>query len=155
MSPDYLFSSPEPKAHWWAFRIGRPQSSVCLSSILYKHLLLRNRLASRSQISYGASRGWWNESLFKRSRSHDQDGLHAKMASMPIYGKKLKKSFSVEWKGQWPWNLVCSFGYSSTTKFIQMMTLGWCWPNLRQGQICSRMLLYGIKVKQWIFQKLL
>ena len=24
-----LFSSPEPKAHWWAYRVGRPPSSVC------------------------------------------------------------------------------------------------------------------------------
>ena len=36
-----------------------------------------------------------------------------------------------------------------------MMTLGWPWPILRQGQIWSLMLLYGKKVKQWIFQKLL
>ena len=38
--------------------------------------------------------------------------------------------------------------------FAQMMTLGWLWPILRQGQIWSLMLLYGKKVKQWIFQKL-
>ena len=24
------FSSPEPKAHWWAYSIGRPLSSVCM-----------------------------------------------------------------------------------------------------------------------------
>ena len=29
-----------------------------------------------------------------------------KMAAMPIYGKNLKKSFSPEPKGRWPWNLV-------------------------------------------------
>ena len=28
-------------------------------------------------------------------------------------------------------------------KFIQMMTLSWPWPILRQGQIWSLMLLYG------------
>ena len=43
----------------------------------------------------------------------------------------------------------------STTKFVQMMTLGWPWPILWQGQIWSFMHLYGKKVKQWIFQKLL
>ena len=53
------------------------------------------------------------------------------------------------------WNLVCIIGCSSTTKFAQMMTLGWPWPILRQGQIWSLMLLYGKQVKQWIFQKLL
>ena len=78
-----------------------------------------------------------------------------KMAAMPIYGKNLKKSSSLEPKGWCPWNLVCSIGYSSTTKFVQMMTQGWPWPILQQGQIWSLVLFYGKKVKQWIFQKLL
>ena len=82
-------------------------------------------------------------------------GQLTKMAAMPIYGKNLKQSSSPEPKGRWPWNLVCSIGCSSTTKFVQIMTLGWPWPILRQGQIWSLMLLYGKKVKQWIFQKLL
>ena len=72
-------------------------------------------------------------------------GHMTKMANMPIYGKNLKKSSSPEPKDRWPWNLVCSFGCTSTTKFVQMMTLGWPWPILRQGQICSLMLLYGEK----------
>ena len=60
-----IFSSPEPKAHWWAYRTGRPPSSVCLSvvclsSTLFKHLLLRNHWADWSQISYGVSMGWGN-----------------------------------------------------------------------------------------------
>ena len=77
------------------------------------------------------------------------------MAAMPIYVKNLKRSSSLEPKGRWPWKFVCSIGYSSTTKFIQMITLGWPWPILRQGQIWSPMLVYGKKLKQWIFQKLL
>ena len=82
-------------------------------------------------------------------------GHMIKMAAMPIYGKNVKKSSTLELKGRWPWNLVCIVGCSSTTKFAQMMTLSWRWPILRQGQIWSLMLLYGKKVKQWIFQKLL
>ena len=81
-------------------------------------------------------------------------GHMTKMATMPIYGKNFKKSSSLEPKGQWPWNLICGIGCSSTTKYVQMMTLGWPWPILREGQIWSLMLLYGKKVKQWIFQKL-
>ena len=70
----FIFSSSEQKAHWWAYRIGRPPSSVCLSSTLF----LRNHLANQSQSnSYGASMGWGNESLFKGSRSHDKGGHHA------------------------------------------------------------------------------
>ena len=38
--------------------------------------------------------------------------------------------------------------------FVQMMNLGWPWPILWQGQILTLMLVYGMKVKQWIFQKI-
>ena len=54
--------------------------------------------------------GWLNESLFKWSRSHDQDGRHA------YTWWKTLKSFSLELSDRWPWNLVCSIGYASTTK---------------------------------------
>ena len=56
--------------------------------LLVKDLLLQNRLAYQSQISYGASLGWGNKSLFAGSGSHDQDGRHA------IYGKNPSKIFS-------------------------------------------------------------
>ena len=81
------------------------------------------------------------------------NGLYhmTKLAAMPIYGKNLKKSYSLEPKGRWPWKLVCSIGYSSTTKLGQMKSLGWPWPVLCQGQIWSLMLLYEKKEKQWIF----
>ena len=57
------------------------------------------------------------------------------MATMPIYGKNLKKSSSPEAIDRWSWNLVCCIVYVSTTKLVQIMTLGWPWPILRQGQI--------------------
>ena len=68
------------------------------------------------------------------------------MAAMPIYDNNLKKKSSPAANSRWPWKLVCSIGYSNTTKFVQMMTLGWPWPILRQGQIWSLMLLYGKRV---------
>ena len=43
----------------------------------FKHLLLQNCLANQSQILCGASLGRGDESLYKWSRSHDQDGRHA------------------------------------------------------------------------------
>ena len=73
-------------------------------------------------------------------------GHMTNMAAMPIYGKNLKKSSSLEPIDWWPWNLVCSIVYARPTKVIQIMTLG-PWPILRQGQIWSRRLLYG---KKWI-----
>ena len=69
-----------------------------------------------------------------------------KMATMPIYGKNLKKSSSLEPINQWPWNVVFSIVYGSTTKVVQIMTLGWPWLILRRSQIWSCRLLYG---KQW------
>ena len=65
-------------------------------------------------------------------------GHMTNMAAMPIYGKNLKKSSSPEPIDQWPWNLVWSIVYASTTKIVQIMTLGWPWPILRQGQIWSQ-----------------
>ena len=37
-------------------------------------------------------------------------GHMTKTPTMPIYGKNLKKSSSLEPTGQWPWNLVSSIG---------------------------------------------
>ena len=68
------------------------------------------------------------------------------MATMPIYGKNLKNS-SPEPIDRWPWNLVCSIVYASTTKVVQIMTLDWPWPILHQGQIWLHRLLYG---RKWI-----
>ena len=149
-----IFSSPEPKAHRWAYRICRPSLSIVVvvrrgrrpswsSPTLFKHLL-RNHWAHRSQTSYGASMGWENESLFKRSRSHDQDGRHAHIWKKKKKKKNLKKFSSLAPKGKWPLNLVCSIECSSTTKSVQMMTLGWPWPILfydkvKFGPLCFYM----------------
>ena len=54
-----------------------PWSVVRPSSTMLKHLLLRNRLADRSQILCAASLGRGNEILFAVSGSHDQNGRHA------------------------------------------------------------------------------
>ena len=145
----HIFSSHEPQTHWWAYRIGRPLSSVRRLHSKFKHLLLRNHWADWSQIAYGVSIWDGGTKVYSNDPGH-----MTKMATMPIYGRNIKKSSS-ESKSRWPWNFVCSIGCSSTTKFIQMMTLGWPWPILRQGQIWSLMLLYGKKVKQSIFQKVL
>ena len=74
------------------------------------------------------------------------------MTNMPIYGKNLKKSSSsIEPIDRWPWNFVCSIVYASTTKVVQIMTLGWSWHILPPGQIWWHRLLYGKKWKLFIF----
>ena len=77
-------------------------------------------------------------------------GHKTRMAAMPISGINLK-NFSLEPKGRLPWILVCSIGCSSSTNFVQIMTLGWPWPILRQGQLWSLMLLHGKKVNNGFF----
>ena len=67
------------------------------------------------------------------------------IAAIPIYGKNLKKSPSPEPVDGRPWYLVCSIVYASTTKVVQIMTLGCPWPILCQGQIWPRRLLDGKK----------
>ena len=73
-----------------------------------------------------------------------------KMASRPIYGKNLQNSPSLEPRGRWHWKLVYNIWYSSTAKFLQMMTLDWPWPLLWHGQICFLMLLHGCKLIQLV-----
>ena len=123
-----FFSSSEPKAHWWAYRLGRPPSlsetTGPISHIFFHMELLWD--------------GWMKV-------CSTGPGHVTKAAAMTIYGKKLKRS-SLEPKCRWPWNLVCSIGCSSTVKFVQMRTLSWYWPILWQGQIWSLMLLYGKKM---------
>ena len=82
-------------------------------------------------------------------------GHMTNMAALPEYGKNLKKSSFPEPIDPWPWNLVCSIMYGSTAKIVQIMTLGWPWPILRQGQIWSHRLVYGKKWKLFIFWNLL
>ena len=52
-------------------------------------------------------------------------GHMTKMATTPIYCKNPKISSSLEPKGQWPWDLVCSIGDVGPTKFAQMMNIGY------------------------------
>ena len=85
-SQSRIFSSPEPKAHWRAYRIGRPPSST-----LFKYL--RNPLANQSQISYSP----WDGGTKVCSNG---PGHMTKMAAMPIYSKNLKKSSPPEPKGR-------------------------------------------------------
>ena len=39
----------------------------------------------------------------------NESGHMTNMATMPIYGKNLKKSSSPEPMDRWPWNLICTF----------------------------------------------
>ena len=62
----------------------------------------------------------WGTKVYSNGQGHMTN-----MAAMPIYGKNLRKYSPLEPNIWLTWKLVCSIGCSSTTKFIQMMILGW------------------------------
>ena len=80
-------------------------------------------------------------------------GHMTKMATISIYSKNLEKSLSLELNSQWSWILVCSIWYSSTAKFLQMMTQGWPLTFLHKCQLWFFMHFYGRMLKWWITQK--
>ena len=138
-----IISSPELKAQWWAYRIGRPL--VIRMCVCCQHFQTSSPLKPMGRLNVEAKFHMeppWEGGTKVCSNG---PGHMTKMAAMPIYGKNLKKISFPEPK-------VYNIGCISTTKFVQMMTLDWPWPILRQGQIRSLMLLYGKKVKKWIFR---
>ena len=87
---------------------------------MFKHLLLWNRLANQSQIVCGASLGRENESLYKSSRSHDQDGRHAH-----IWIKTFKNLF----QNQEPYDLE-TWHVALGTQALQNLYKWWPWVDL-------------------------
>ena len=85
---------------------------------ILKHLW--NHWINSTQISFGDSLGWGNESLHKCFWSHDQDSWYAHILKVQPF-----KTSSLEPKCQWPWDFLCSIGDDDPTKFAQMMILGW------------------------------
>ena len=115
---------------WWAYRIGRPPSYVVVHRPHSLNIFSSETTGPIKVIFHMEL--LWDGGTKVCSKG---PGHLTNMAAMPIYGKNLKKSSSAEPKGWWPWNLVCIIGCSSTTNFSQMMTLGWPWPILWQGQV--------------------
>ena len=109
---------------------------------IFKLLFLRN-LLDRLKPNF-----MWSFSVMGERKSVQM--VHVTWPRWPpftIYGKNMKNSSSLEPKDLWPWKFVCSIGYSSTTKFIQMMTLGWPWSILWLSQIWSPILFAWEKLK--------
>ena len=81
-------------------------------------------------------------------------GHMTNMATMPIYGKNLKKSNSPEAIDRWPRNLVCSIVYASTTK-VANYDPGLTLTYFTSKSIWLHRLLYGRKWKLFIFLELI
>ena len=105
----------------------RPSSSLSSSSLslssstIFKCLLLWNRLTNQSQILCGASLRRENESLFKWSRSHNQDGLHAHIWLKTFKNLLLQnqKSYDLE-----TWLVALA------TQALQSLYKWWPWVDL-------------------------
>ena len=99
--------------------IGYSWSGVRPSSVRHKQFqfLLQNRLPDQTKF-YVEPPSVGGVKVCSRHLGH-----MTKMAATPIYDKTLQKSSSPEPAGRFPRNLVCSIGVSSSSKFIQMMTL--------------------------------
>ena len=129
----------------------RHQTFVWKNVENFKRLLLWSLLANVVQILCGASLGWGNKRLLKRSQSIDQDGCHA------IYGKKS----SPEPNKPWCLNFAQILGDRRFTKIAKMMVPRWHLTFLRQGQICFSCIcmgpihIYGKNVENSYFGHLL
>ena len=110
--------------------VRRPSVVRPSSSASFKAFLLQNRWANQNQISYGASVGWGTK-VCSRGLGH----MNKMAETLYMYGKFLQKSSSPEPNCQWPCGLVFSIGALGPSQFVQMMTVGWPWPILRQCQI--------------------
>ena len=79
-----IFNSPEPKAHWWAYRIGRPLLSIIRrppSSIIFS-----SEATWPIEAKFHMEPPWVGLNIF----CSNGPGHMTKMAAMPIYGKNLK-----------------------------------------------------------------
>ena len=99
------------------------------------------------QISYDVSMGWGNESLFKRSWSM------TKMAAMPIYDKNLKKLFFSETKRPMTLKLSMQHWVLEYYQVYSNDDTGLTLTYFTARSNLSLMLLYGKKVKHWIFSE--
>ena len=114
---------------WYSYRIGRPPLSyVVIRRRPHSLNVFSSETTGPVKVKFHMELLWdGGTKVCSNGPSHI-----TKMAAMAIYGKNLKKSSSLEPKGQWSWIFVCIIRCLITTKFAQMMTLGWPWPILRQ-----------------------
>ena len=120
--------------HGWAYSIGRLR---CCSSIIW--------CPHSSNIFSSETSGPVKASMSFREKKFVQmiHVLRPRWPPCPYMVKTLPKSSSPKPASRWPLNWVYSIKDLGPTHFVQMMILGWPWPTLQQGQLCSLTLLYG------------
>ena len=99
------FSLPEPKTQWWACRIGRPLSFVCMYVCMYICMYVCmyvwqhfQRSSPRKPPVQSKSNFIWSlHGMWGMNMCSNGPGHVTKMAAMPIYGKNLKKILFCKW----------------------------------------------------------
>ena len=114
-----FLSSREPKAHWWASRIGRPQSSICLSSTLFNIFSSENTGPIEAKVHMESPLDWGMKVC------SNGPGHMTKMAAMPIYGENIKKS-SPEPKA----NNIETWYAASGARVLPSLFKWWPWVDL-------------------------
>ena len=109
-----IFISPMPKAHWCTYSIGRHPSYVVRLSTFSN--IFSSEATGPIEAKFHVEALWVGERKFLQMVMV----TWPRWPPCPYMEKTWKKSSSPEPKGWWPWNLICSIGYSSTTKFLQM-----------------------------------
>ena len=132
---------------WRACRIGRPLSSIVRHRRPHS-LNISSETTGSIKVKFHMALLW---DVGTKVCSNGP-GHMIKVVAMPIYGKNLKKNLLLRnQKAD-----LDSWYASSGAWVLPSLLKWWVWVDLlRQGQIWSLMLLYGKKVKQLIFQKLL
>ena len=152
-----IFSSPEPKAHWWAYGKGRHLSSVCMYVCVCvwgggcQHNQTSSETSGPIEAKFHVEPSWDGRTKV----CSNGPGHMTNMAAMPIHCKNLKHLL----RNQKADDLETWYA-ASGVRVLPYLFKWWPWvdrdwPILRQGQIWSLMLFHGKKLKQWIFQKLL
>ena len=83
-----IISSPEPKAHWWAYRIGRPPSSD-VRPLAFRRSHSLNTFFSETTGPIEAKCHMESPLDGGTKVCLNGPGHMAKVAAMPIYGKKI------------------------------------------------------------------
>ena len=120
-----VFSSPEPKAHWWAYSIGRyPSSVLCRTSFVVRLSTFSNIFSSEATGPIEAK--LYVEVLWVGETKVPSNGYGhmTKMAAMPIYGKNLKNIFFSRTKRPLTLNLGIQH---CVLKYYQIW---WSWVDL-------------------------
>ena len=92
-------------------------------------------------------------------------GHMTKMAAMPIYGKNMKNSSSLEPKGWWPWKFVCSIkcyqicsnddtGLTLTyfTTRSNLVPCAFVWEKVKTMDFSETIVVYDIKGGIWFIR---